>query len=198
MQKELAGETCYPLEYDSARRKSLSVSRSFRTPVTAFDDLSQALALYISRGAEKLRLQESFAENISVYVMTSRFKSQPFYYNSKTAALSTPSSDTPELIKHGKTLLKQIFQSGKEYTKTGVIFSNLVQDGQVQLDLFDTGNSSKQEKLMQTMDKINVRMGSQYVRYASIGLSGQQSWKAACNHRSSSYTTDWDQLLSVR
>ncbi|MDY0376778.1 MAG: DUF4113 domain-containing protein [Desulfobacterium sp.] len=131
-------------------------------------------------------------------MMTSRFKSQPFYYNSKTAALPTPSSDTPELIKHGKKLLKQIFQSGKEYTKTGVVFSSLVQEGQIQLDLFDTIDRSKQQKLMQTMDKINVRMGSQYLRYAAMGLSDRQSWKAACNHRSPAYTTDWDQLLSVR
>jgi DNA polymerase V len=198
MQKELTGEHCYPLEDNPARRKSVSVSRSFRTPVTTFDELSQALALYISRGAEKLRHQESFVENITVYVMTSRFKSQPCYYNSKTAVLPTSSSDTPELIKHGKKLLKQIFQSGKEYTKTGVIFSNLVQDGQVQFDLFDTVNRSKQQKLMQAMDKINARMGSQYLGYAAMGLPGRQPWKAACNHCSPAYTTDWNQLMNVR
>ena len=198
MQRELAGESCYPLEDNPARRKSVSVSRSFSTPATTFDELFQALALYISRGAEKIRHQESFAETISVYVMTSRFKSQPCYYNSKTAMLSTPSSYTPELLKQGKILLKQIFQSGKQYTKTGVVFSSLIQDGQVQLDLFDTANRSRRQKLMQTMDKINTRMGSHYVRYAAMGLSDRQSWNGASNHRSPAYTTDWNQLLSVR
>jgi len=137
-------------------------------------------------------------ETMTVYVMTSRFKSQPFYYNSKTAALPTASSDTPELTKHGKKLLKQIFQTGKEYTKTGVVFSSLVQDGQVQLHLFDTVNRSKQQKLTQAMDKINARMGSQYLRYAAMGLSGRQSWKAASNQCSPAYTTDWNQLMNVR
>jgi len=26
--------------------------------------------------------------------------------------------------------------------------------------------------------------------YAAMGLSGQQQWKGACNHRSQAYTTD--------
>ncbi|MDY0374778.1 MAG: Y-family DNA polymerase [Desulfobacterium sp.] len=131
MQKELAGESCYPLEDIPTRRKSVSVSRSFKTPAKIFDELFQALALYISRAAEKLRHQKSSAETIIVYVMTSRFKSQPCYYNSKTALLPTPTSDTSELISHGRELLKQIFQPGKEYTKTGVVFSSLIQEDQV-------------------------------------------------------------------
>lgn len=197
MQRELAGDSCYPLEDNPARRKSVSVSRSFSTPVTTFDELFQALALYISRGAEKIRHLESFAETISVYVMISRFKSEPCYYNSQTAMLSTPSSYTPELLKQGKKLLKHIFQSGKQYTKTGVVFSSLIQDGQVQLDLFDTTNRSRKHKLMQTMDEINTRMGSHHVRYAAMGLSGRQPYKGACNHRSPAYTTEWNQLLNV-
>ena len=78
------------------------VSRSFKTPVTTLDELSQAISLYISRGAEKLRYQESFAEALTVYVMTNRFKSESYYYNSKTGVFPTASNNTPELIRKGK------------------------------------------------------------------------------------------------
>ncbi|ACN13509.1 DNA-directed DNA polymerase [Desulforapulum autotrophicum HRM2] len=129
--------------------------------------------------------------------MTNRFSPQSYYYNSKTAVLPTASNSTPELIKQGKGLLKQIFQSGKYYTKAGIVFSSQIRDGQVQLDLFDTTDRSRSDDLMLAMDKINARMGSHAVRYAAIGLSGHQSWKGSCNHRSPAYTTEWNQLLNV-
>ncbi len=197
MQQELTGEACYPLEEGPARRKSVSVSRSFKTPATTLDELSQAVSLYISRGAEKLRQQDSFAETLTVYVMTNRFVPQFYYYNSKTAVLPTASSNTPELIRQAKGLLRQIFQSGKYYTKAGIVFSSLTRGSQVQLDLFDTTDRSRSNDLMQALDRINARMGSHAVRYAAMGLSGRPSWRGACSHRSPAYTTEWDQLLSV-
>ena len=197
IQKELSGESCYPLEAGPTRRKSVAVSRSFKTPVTTLDELSQAISLYISRGAEKLRYQESFAEALTVYVMTNRFKSESYYYNSKTVMFPTASNNTPELIRKGKRLLRQIFQSGKYYTKAGILFSSLTRAGQVQLDLFDATDRDRSQRLMSTLDKINTRMGSYSVRYAAMGLSGQQQWKGACDHRSQAYTTDWEQLLRV-
>ena len=197
MLQELAGKSCYPLEDCPARRKSVAVSRSFKTPTTTFDELFQAVSLYLSRGAEKLRQQGSFTETLTVYVMTNRFSPQSYYYNSKTAVLPTASNSTPELIGQGKGLLKQIFQSGKYYTKAGIVFSSLIRDGQVQLDLFDTTDRSRSDNLMQTMDRINARMGSHSVRYAAMGLSGHPSWKGASNHRSAAYTTEWNQLLNV-
>ena len=198
MQKELSGEACYPLEAGPTKRKSVAVSRSFKTPVTTLEELSRAVSLYISRGAEKLRHQENFAEALTVYVMTNRFKSKSHYYKSQTTVFTTASNNTPELIRHGKALLKQIFQSGKYYTKAGILFSGLVPAGQVQLDLFDTTDRERSRKLMAALDKINTRMGSNSVRYAAMGLSGQQQWKGACSHRSQAYTTDWNQLLRVQ
>ena len=195
--KELSGESCYPLEAGPARRKSVAVSRSFKTPATTFDELSQAISLYISRGAEKLRYQDSFAEALTVYVMTNRFKSESYYYNSKTVVFPTASNSTPELIREGKRLLRLVFQSGKYYTKAGVLFSSLTRADQVQLDLFDPTDRERSQRLMGVLDKINTRMGSYSVRYAAMGLSGQSQWKGACDHRSQAYTTDWEQLLCV-
>ena len=198
LQKELCGESCYPLAEDiHTRRKSISSSRSFKASVTDFEALSQAISLYISRGAVKLRKQNSFAETMTVYVMTSRFRPESFYYNSKTAVFPTASNNTSELIKQGKKILKQIFQKNKHYTKAGIVFSNLVQADHVQQDLFNTKDTARTQKLMETVDNINSQMGRGCVRSAALGSSNKQYWKTMSNYRSSAYTTRWDQLLTV-
>ncbi len=198
LQRELCGECCYPLAEDiHTRRKSVSASRSFKKPVTDLTALSQAISLYISRGAVKLREQNSFAETMTVYVMTSRFKPESFYYNSQTAVFPTASNNTSELIKQGKKILKQIFKRDKQYTKAGIVFSNLVQDGHVQQDLFNTRDTARTQKLMETVDNINSQMGRGCVRSAALGSSNKQYWQTISNYRSSAYTTRWDQLLTV-
>jgi len=198
LQRELCGECCYPLAEDlTTKQKSVSASRSFKKPVTDLEDLSQAISLYITRGAAKLRKQNSFAETMTIYVMTSRFKTESFCYNSKTIVFPTAISDTPELIKQGKKVLKQIFQRDKQYTKAGIVFSNLVQDDHVQQDLFCTRDTARTKRVMEAMDNINSQMGTNCVRSAALGCSEKQSWKTTFNYRSSSYTTDWNQLLNV-
>ena len=196
-QKELWGEACYPLEENPPAKKSISVSRSFKKPVVRLDDLSQAVCSYISRGAEKLRAQGSHAQAMTVYVTTNRFKPESFYCNSTTCSFSTALNNTPELIKHGQAALKQIFQKGREYTKAGILFLNLTRDGCFQQDLFDKTDRTRPAKVMQVMDQINNKMGSNTLKYMAAGLSVDKPWKTAFNYRSPAYTTDWDQLLTV-
>ena len=197
-QKELCGESCYPLEENPPLKKSISVSRSFKKPVVHLDDLSQAVCAYISRGAEKLRAQGSHARAMTVYVTTNRFKSDSFYCNSTTCSFPTALNNTPELIKHGRTALKQIFQKGREYTKAGIVFLDLTRDGSFQQDLFDATDRTRQACVMETLDQINTRMGSNILKYLSTGIAEKPSWETAFNYRSPAYTTDWNQILTVR
>jgi len=197
IQKELQGESCYDLETDDPAKKSISVSRSFKTPVTGFDSLSEAVSTYIVRGAEKLRIQGSHAEAMTVYVTTSRFKPESFYYNAKTLSFPAALDHTAALLAHGRTALKQIFQKGLAYTKAGVIFSDLTRDGTYQQDLFDTSDRSRADRVMETVDVINHKMGANTVTYPATGISKDRSWGTAFNHRSPAYTTDWHQLLTV-
>jgi DNA polymerase V len=198
LQKELWGEPCYSLEESPPSKKSISVSRSFKKPVVSLDDLSQAVCSYISRGAEKLRAQSSQAQAMTVYVTTNRFKPGSFYCNSTTCSFPTALNNTPELIKHGQVALKQIYQKGREYTKAGVVFLHLTQNGCFQQDLFDTTDRTRPAKVMQVMDQINQKMGTNTLKYMSTGVSQDRPWETKFNHRSPAYTTDWEQLLTVR
>ena len=195
--KELGGQACYLLEEHPSNKKNISVSRSFKSPVTGFDDLSQALCSYISRGAEKLRAQKSLAQAMTVYITTSRFKPDLFYYNSSTCNFPAALNSTPDLIKHGRTALKQIFQKGREYTKAGVVFINLTRETVFQQDLFDPLDRTRFNKTMQTMDAINRKMGARCLRFPAAGLSEIRPWATAFNYKSPAYTTDWDEILTV-
>ena len=197
IQKELQGESCYDLETDDPAKKSISVSRSFKTPVTDFDSLSEAVSTYITRGAEKLRVQGSLAEAMTVYVTTSRFKPESFYYNAETLSFPAALNHTAALLAHGRTVLKQIFQKGRAYTKAGVIFSDLTRNGIYQQDLFDTSDRCRADRVMETVDGINRKMGANTVTYPATGISKDRSWGTAFNYRSPAYTTDWHQLLTV-
>ena len=196
-QKELQGQSCYALAETPPACRSVSVSRSFKTPVTHLEELSWALSLYITRGGEKLREKNSFAQAITVYVTTSRFKQTDFYYNALTEKFSVAENSTPVLIKKGKSILKKIFRENKAYTKTGVIFSDLKKKGNVQQDLFDASDKPRMEKLMQAMDKINAQMGRNMVQPAALGPGRHHRWQTAFKYRSPAYTTRWDELLRV-
>ena len=68
MQKELCGESCYTLDDNPLKQKSISSSRSFKQPVTDLEPLFEAVSTYIAKAAEKLRKQGSYTETITVYV----------------------------------------------------------------------------------------------------------------------------------
>ncbi|SLM30586.1 DNA polymerase V, subunit C [Desulfamplus magnetovallimortis] len=198
MQRELFGESCYTLDENPSKQKSISSSRSFKQPVTELEQLSEAVSTYIARAAEKLRKQGSYTETITVYVNTNRFKPEDFYFNSKTLPFTIATNYTPEMIKKGKEALRQIFLPGKQYTKAGVLLSNLVRDGHFQYDLFYASPHPMSEEMMKALDTVNFRMGRNCLRYAAMGLpQKQERWKTAFKFRSPAYTTDWKQLLSV-
>jgi hypothetical protein len=102
---------------------------------------------------------------MTVYVTTNRFKPETFYYNANTQSFSTALNNTPELIKHGRTALEEIFRKGREYTKAGVVFLNLTRNGCFQQDLFDAVDRTRSARVMQAMDQINQKMGSHTLKY---------------------------------
>ena len=57
--RELAGEACLDWEDSPAPKKEIMCSRSFGRPVLSMEDLAQALSMFVSRAAEKLRREGS-------------------------------------------------------------------------------------------------------------------------------------------
>jgi DNA polymerase V len=195
---ELRGIPCYSLERCPPPKKGITVSRSFKHVIETLNELEEAVAAYVTIGAEKLRKERSVSGVLIVFLMTNRFKRENQYFNLKTLKLPVSTSDTSELIHYAHLCLKEIYRKGYLYKKVGVMFNDLVPENQIQLNLFDVRDRNRSMKLMKALDNINIEMGSSTLKYASVGLNQNQVWKTKFEHRSQSYTTNWNQLLEVR
>lgn len=195
---ELRGIPCYRLEQFPPPKKGITVSRSFKHVIETLNELEEAVAAYVTIGAEKMRKEHSVSGVIMVFVMTNRFKMENQYFNLKTLKLPVSTSDTSELIHYAHLGLKDIYRKGYQYKKVGVMFNDLVTENQIQSNLFDVRDRNRSVKLMKALDNINIEMGSSTLKYAAVGLRQNQGWKTMFEHRSQSYTTNWNQLLEVR
>lgn len=170
------------------------VSRSFGTTVTALADLSESVAYFVTRAAEKLRHDGSVAASICVYVRTNPFKeNEPQYQRSLIVPLSQPTDDTMGLVSAALVGLKAIYRSGYQYKKSGVMLMGLQLKAMMQPTLFDDpAKQTKSDALMHVMDGINRKMGQGSVTIAASGIN--RRWAMRRERKSPNYTTDWNEL----
>ncbi len=195
--QELKGISCYPLEQYPPPKKEITVSRSFKHPIGDITDISEAIAAYASKGAEKLRNAHLETNILVVFLMTNPYNTRARYFNMKTIRLPFSTSDTSELIKYACIGLNEIYRKGYLYKKAGVIFRDLSSDSHSQMTFFDYQKRRQSKEVMQTFDRINKKFGSDSIRYAATGSTPNQKWKTVFQRRSPSYTTNWDQLPKV-
>ena len=195
---ELKGVRCFSLDDVPAPQKSILTSRSFGRLVESLYDLSEAVAAYTARACEKLRQQKVLCSCVSVFINTSPHGNNPQYSNVATRKLSMPTADTPEIIRVAKNLTKKIYKSGYRYLRVGVVLADFVSEANAPEYLFETPyQRSREQKLMNTIDKINQLMGPGTIKFGSVGLSGKP-WKARQSSRSPRYTSRWDELPVVK
>jgi len=195
--EELKGIPCYSVETCPSPKKGITVSRTFRQPIESLSELKEALATYVSMGAEKLRRENAATCALSVFLHTSRFKKEDFYYRIKTIDIPVATMDTSELIWYAGEGLEEIYKKGCMYKRVGVMFRDLLPDTRIQMGLFDGINRNRSEKLMKTLDAVNLKMGSGTLTYAATGLAGTKPWHTVFEKRSPFYTTDWNQIPNV-
>ena len=204
---ELNGESCLALEDVVANKKEIVSSRAFSERITDFYQMHQAVSEYVHRASEKLRSQHSKAKQLTVFIRTSPFSNHgqdPFYSNSVTGVLISPTDDTRDFLHLAGELLKKIWQDGYRYAKAGVMLADFYDEGIEQLQLFtDVASSSVHEAqpvyrtnsaLMTVLDEIN-HSGKAKVFFAAKGL--QQDWAMKRQLLSPAYTTKWRDIPKV-
>lgn len=92
---ELNGDPCLDVEQVSDPRKGIMTSRSFGKAVTDYDDLSEAIAEFVSIAAEKLRAQNSVASLLHVTLRTNKYSDYKSKYKySIEVPLHIPTANT--------------------------------------------------------------------------------------------------------
>lgn len=196
---ELNGIGCMSLEEIAPDKQQIVCSRSFSRKLTDFRELSEALAEYCTRAAEKLRHQQSVTGCISVFVRTNLFNpSEPQYQRTASIKLSAATQDTRTIITTANRLLKALYKPGYKYQKCGVQLSHIQPAlSFAQNDLFDVAGNSfeKSDQLMQAFDQINRR----FPKSLSMAASGfDKTWIAKAERKTQHYTTDWSELVEVK
>lgn len=195
MIRELNGLSCLEIS-EIKPNKTIISSRSFGNYVTDKHSLSEAISLYTSRAAEKMRKQNSKALGIYVYIRTNRFsKIERQYHEGMSFGLDAPTSDTTTLIKAALKCLDVIYKDGYRYKKAEIMLFNLVPNSIKQNDFFAQHDSLKRETLMNTIDKMNSSIKRNIVGMASQGI--KKPWSNKCETRSPRYTTNWGELPIV-
>ncbi len=196
--RELRGEPCLELEEFAPVKQEIICSRSFGDRVTEYEDIRQAICSYAARAAEKLRLEHQYCRFISAFVKTSPFAgSEPYYGNSASLKLLTPTHDSRDIIAAATRCLDAIWKSGYRYQKAGVLLGDFYSQGVAQLNLFDDNAPRKNsQKLMAVLDHLNAEKGSGTLYFAGQGI--QQQWQMKREMLSPRYTTRFSDLLTVK
>lgn len=196
--RELRGEPCLELEEFAPVKQEIVCSRSFGERITDYDSMRQAICSYASRAAEKLRGEHQYCRFISTFVKTSPFAlNEPYYGNSASVKLLTPTQDSRDIIAAATRSLDAIWKDGHRYQKAGVMLGDFFSQGIAQLNLFDDNAPRRgSEKLMEVLDHLNAKEGKGALYFA--GQGSQQQWAMKREMLSPRYTTRYEDLLQVK
>lgn len=176
-------------------KQSISTTRTFEREYRTLDEVRERITTFVVISAEKLRKQHSLCQTISIFIETSRFgEPDEQYSNNIVVKLPFPTSSTLELVKFAGEGLKKIFQKGYRYKRGGVVLINFVQEPEVQKSLF-FNSDPKHKQLMNALDKLNARFGSQKIRLAA---QDKRTWKMKQEKISQHYTTNLKDILIVK
>ena len=176
-------------------KQSIATTRTFDRDCRTFEEVRERIVTFTVSCAEKLRSQHSLCNALTVFVESNRFKENDDQYsNQAVIKLPFPTSSAIELAKFALQGLQAIFKNGIGYKRAGVILMNFVSDNEYQQSLFFRSNP-KHAKLMQAVDKINLKFGQQKVRLAT---QDKKIHKMRQECLSPNYTTKLIDIIEIK
>ena len=207
--KELNGESCISIE-ELPQKKSICTSRSFSGEgICDKNVIEEAVANFAVRCTEKLRLQSSVCQGITVFAWTSRFNEHvPEYTIHDSLILPIATNAQDEIVGAALSILRAKYPKpvadcrsdrpdlSFRFKKAGVILWQISPDHPRQQDLFDPIDRSKQKALMEAIDAINRKNGHGTIRQAVQGNGCRFDLKR--EYMSKRFTTDIHDILKVK
>lgn len=196
---ELHGIACLGSQEQPTERKQIISSRSFGKDLTNSNDLCEAITLFTLRACDKLRSQKSLCGIVIVYLQIRQKTAEGSRLMTlqTSIALHDATDDRLALVKAAVHGVKKLFKQGNSYKKAGVILTALCpRTGHIPSLLLDQSIQHKRDVLMNTMEKITQKHGSN-----TLGIGGcmleNRPWHMRQQYRSPRYLTHWNELLEV-
>ena len=194
---ELRGESCLKLEEPEESRKSLMCGRSFGKPLKELEDIRPALTHFVQNAVTRLWKYKQATSAITVYLSTNHFRKNITQRSVSASVELEVTNNLMQLNAAAQRALEQIFESGFEYHKVGVLLHDFISVKNIPATLFETESSIQaSQQLMGAVKKINQKFGRYTV--ASASVSGSSDWRARSKSRSPAFTTCWNELPLVR
>lgn len=197
LKSELEGKSVLKLDDPTEDKKSIAITRMFKTKLTDFDEIKERVSTFATVCAEKLRKQHSCCHSIIVMLVKDKHHKNDGsrIYFSQMEALPFASNSSLTISNTAVSILKKVYQEGERYSKAGVIVTGIIPENQKQFHLFEEENP-KHLKLMKVIDEFHAKTGERKIRLGSQDL--QHTWKMKQEHLSPKYTTDFKEILKVK
>lgn len=187
--RELQGHSCIELEEVQPDRKQIIVSRSFGARVEDHEAVAQAAATFAEIACEKLRKKGLMASALTTFVHTDMFRPElRQHHPSRTSTLPAATSDTRAVLYVVRQHIRHMLREGFAYKKAGVVLLDLAQPQSLQTDLFQPATVGD-DRLMDTVDRINRRFGRGAVGLGSTRKRETPAWAMRQKSLSPRYTT---------
>jgi DNA polymerase V len=194
---ELNWRQCFGFGEAAGPRKTMASTRSFGQRVKDLNSLEVAICCHSAKLCLKLRAQGSMASVVKVFIATSYFATiDKRLSRSACTVLLRPTNDTRVFTEAAILLLREIYISGFDWAKSGVIVTETVEETGFVSDIFAPPERPKSAQLMQALDKINRLAGPGTVRFGRESANRQLGIKQEFS--SPRATTAWGELINVK
>ena len=191
--RELKGTPCIKWDEERAKKQQIYSTRAFGQPVTGEQFLRESLCWHAEKVAEKLRRQHSKTKLLTLFTHANPFADTEQYHKALQHRFAQPTNDTRALVQAASNASTALYKANIKLHKCGVGAIEIVDIDHEQTDMF--AELSHNPKLMQCMDAINNRYGSQTIGAAAKGTHPQ--WRMKREYLSPQYTTNWRHLPKV-
>lgn len=195
---ELNGTSCYPLELEHQKPKSILRSRTFGEDTSDASVVEAALASFAATAAFRLRRSGQLTTRAGIFIDTNKHK-PGFRRWSREVRYQVPTADTGRLITDVIRLFNEIYSRSMSYHRAGIWIDDFVPASHLQTDLMgnvDPVRHDRDTSRMKVIDEMNERYGKRTIHYATEDLA--QSWQPKRHMKSPRYTTHIGELPGAR
>ncbi len=181
---------------DIKNKQAIATTRSFDYTYSDINYIKERIATFAITCAEKLRKQGTSCHVIYVMLSTDRHKTNKTQHRaSKLVSLTYPTDSSLIIGREAVRAVSEIFKSGIDYKRAGVMVTGLVPTNNYQLQLFEAENP-KHKPLMKAIDHLNTKYANYKVKLGSQDL--KHTWKMRQERLSPRYTTNINDVIKVK
>lgn len=151
------------VQYKYEKPKGIGNSTTIPVDINEISKLEEILLTLTEQVTYRLRKYDMLANVVNVQLRTKDFEDK-----SHQRKLMTATSNTKDIYILAKQLLIEMYKPGTAIRLIGMRVDNLIEKDELQLSLFNSNSSKKQEKLDKVVDELKQKYG-----YNSITRAGK-------------------------